>query len=73
MFEYLLTGIETSESQYEKLIEACKTKKPLFSFSDIRKRVANQALIAAMETDRPLSAELLLEIIESTKPSPSIL
>ena len=73
MFEYLLMGIETTDAEYKKLIDACKEKTPLFSFSDIRKRVANQALIAAMSGDEPLSAELLLDIISKTNPSPSIL
>lgn len=72
LFERIFSGVSIKNGALESLINACATKSTPFSYSDISKRIAKQSMIAALQNDKPLSVEIILDLIEKTEPSPQI-
>lgn len=70
VFEYLFRGIELSEKDLEKLVDASEKGATPFSYSDLINRVAKQAVFKAVELDKPFSPEVYSNVLKETQPSP---
>lgn len=68
-FRELLAGLGTSEADVERLVEVTRRDVP-FTFSDLLSRIAEPALRDALREDRPLTADLILEMAAAAIPSP---
>ncbi len=72
ILEFLTEEINVTIDEINDLLESCKAKKPVFSFSDLFTRVAKQAILQAQREDKPYSVQILQETINRTKSSPVI-
>lgn len=72
-FKSLLTGTSVSEEQIQELVDVCKSKQPLFNFSDIRRRAFVQAFVEAVYEDRLFGPEIFIEKLKQLKPSPTFI
>lgn len=72
VLEHLLEDVECSTEEIRQMVELCKAQTPLFSYSDFFTRILKQALLRAKSQDQPYSANMLLETIQQTQPSPQI-
>lgn len=71
LFNKLLEGIDHNEKDISGLLKASE-RTPPFSYSDLVQRGAEVALVAALRSDRPLSAKMLREAIEQLAPTPLV-
>ena len=71
IFSQASQGMKLSSEEIAQLVEACASKVPFFSYSDIFRRVARTAVLVAMDENQPLVGSHLLAAIEATTPSPS--
>lgn len=65
----LTSGITTLEEK-ASLVNECLKKEPLFTFSDLLRKVGYQSIIRAYSSNRALTHDDLLETIKLTNPSP---
>jgi SpoVK/Ycf46/Vps4 family AAA+-type ATPase len=72
VFQYLLSGTNATEKEIEELTNASDRGDKAYSFSDLVQKIGRQALIQAIEEDRPFDKVLLLEVLNKVEPSPSI-
>lgn len=72
LFDFVLENVKVKAEDMKHIVNACMQKKIPYSFSDVTRRVARQSLIMAWQTKQPLSAEIILDIISVTEPSPLI-
>ena len=72
LLKTILDGIKVSDKSFNALVDECKSKKPGFTSSDIIRRIGENTIAQCIKSDTPLSAELLLQIIQKTTPSPEI-
>lgn len=71
IFERASKEMKLTNAQITELVKNCLAKKPIFSFSDIFRKVARRAILQAVAEKKPLSCDHLLAAIESTTPSPT--
>lgn len=71
LFKSMFNGKMTAED-IEKLVDASERKDVPYSFSDLVQKVAKQAIIKAVEQDRPLDHNLYMDVLKRIEPSPSI-
>lgn len=69
VIDLLTSGITTPE-ETTALVNECLKKDPLFTFSDLFRKVGYQSIIRAYSSNRALTPEDLLETIKLTNPSP---
>src|SRR5207245_3561294 len=72
VFESLLAGGEVMKADIEELVVASERGEHGYSFSDLVQKVGRQALIKAIEEDRPFDKTILLEVLRHVHPSPLI-
>lgn len=72
VFESLFEGVEIKASEINELVKASENKATPYSFSDLIQKVGKQALFLAIETNRPFSKGVYLEVLKTVKPSPLI-
>lgn len=72
VFESLFEGAEIKKGDIDELIKASENKATPYSFSDLLQKVGKQALFLAIQTDRPFSKDIYLEVLRTVKPSPLI-
>ncbi|QHT66241.1 AAA family ATPase [Rhodocytophaga rosea] len=72
VFQYLLSGTNATEKEIEELTQASDRGDKAYSFSDLVQKIGKQALIQAIQEDRPFNKTLLLEVLTKVEPSPSI-
>ncbi len=70
IFEQATGGLKLSRNEVGSLVKACRAKDPIFSYSDIFRKVARTAVLKALEENVAVSAAHILTAIESTSPSP---
>lgn len=70
IFEQTTDGMKLTKDEVSSLVNACKAKTPMFSYSDIFRKVARTAVLTAMRKNVAVSADHILAAIESTSPSP---
>ncbi|MEL6699690.1 MAG: AAA family ATPase [Bacteroidota bacterium] len=70
LMELLLQGVTYSDDDIRKLVAASRKDEVRFTFSDVVHRIARQSLIEAYLKDRPFSPDIILEVIQATKPTP---
>jgi SpoVK/Ycf46/Vps4 family AAA+-type ATPase len=73
IFNTILDGARVSDAEIEELTEVALSKPTSFSYSDLFQRVAKQALLKAIENDKPFNSKILLEILKKTEPTPLII
>ncbi|MEQ9100599.1 MAG: ATP-binding protein [Imperialibacter sp.] len=66
----ILDGIKYTDLELQSLVKQCIEKQPAFTFSDIIRRIGENALVKSIKSDSPLSIETIRSVIEKTKPSP---
>ena len=71
LFKILLEGVDHDEKDICALLKVSE-RTPPFSYSDLVQRGAEAALVAALRTDRPLSAKMLRDTVEQLNPTPVI-
>lgn len=59
-----------TEIQLNALTKACSLKNPLFSYSDIFKRILEISILRAAKLNKKLSYDILMDTITLTTPSP---
>lgn len=72
VFESMLAGSGATKADIEGLVEASDRGEHSYSFSDLVQKVGRQALIKAIEEDRPFDKIILLEVLSQVHPSPLI-
>jgi SpoVK/Ycf46/Vps4 family AAA+-type ATPase len=72
VFHSILEGTEVSEKEINELVKATERKDTPYSFSDLIQKIARQAILKAIEQDRPFDKTILLEVASSIEPSPLI-
>ncbi len=72
VFESLLIGTGAARSDIDELVIASGKDGKQYSFSDLVQRIGRYGLIRAIEEDIPFNKQLLLEVLASVEPSPSI-
>jgi SpoVK/Ycf46/Vps4 family AAA+-type ATPase len=72
VFGALLTGSSTGKSDIDELVLASDRGDHGYSFSDLVQKVGRQALIKAIEEDRPFDKTIFLEVLQQVHPSPLI-
>ena len=73
VIETLVKDIEPTEAEMKELSESCKAQSIPYTYSDFYRRIAKQTILKAWESDQPYSADLLIQTIQETKPSPQFL
>lgn len=71
LFQRLLKGASTSDRQFQELVRLT-AKNPGYTFSDLTDRIGRLALRRAVKDNKPLTAELILQAIADTKPTPPL-
>ncbi len=69
VIELLTSGITTTQES-AAMVNECMKKDPLFTFSDLFRKVGYQSIIRAYSSNRALTPDDLLETIKRTNPSP---
>lgn len=72
VFQSLLKGCNTTDKDILELTKASNRGDKPYSFSDLIQKVGRQALIRAIEEDRPFDKKILLEVLSKVEPSPLI-
>lgn len=72
VFKSLFEGTVLSDQDIGQLVKASENKTTPYSFSDLIQKVGKQALFLAVQTNRPFSKEIYLEVLKAVKPSPLI-
>ena len=72
LLEQVFKGVQFNNGGLDEITQACSGRETAYSFSDITKRIGKQSLISAWRKNVPLSKEIILEVIDRTKPSPVI-
>lgn len=72
VFQSILKGASATEKDISELVKASDKGAKPYSFSDLVQRIGRQALITAIEEDRPFDKRILLEAISNVEPSPLI-
>lgn len=72
VFQFLLSGADLPEKDIDELVKASERKDRRYSFSDLIQKVGRQAILKAIEEDRPFDNKILLEVLEVVEPSPLI-
>jgi SpoVK/Ycf46/Vps4 family AAA+-type ATPase len=72
VFHSLLSGTDTKSEEIEELVHASDRGNHPYTFSDLVQKVGRQALIQAIEEDRPYNKTILLEVLNNVQPSPLI-
>lgn len=72
VFQSIFEGADVSEKDIDELVNATERKNTPFSFSDLIQKIARQALLKAIEQDRPFDKIILLEAAKAVEPSPLI-
>lgn len=72
VFQSLLKGCNTTDKEIQELTKASDRSDKPYSFSDLIQKVGRQALIRAIEEDRPFDKKILLEVLSKVEPSPLI-
>lgn len=72
VFQSLLKGCHTTDKDIMELTKASDKGDKPYSFSDLIQKVGRQALIRAIEEDRPFDKKILLEVLSKVEPSPLI-
>jgi SpoVK/Ycf46/Vps4 family AAA+-type ATPase len=71
VFESIFEGATLSPYELDKLILASEGEV-LYSFSDLIQKVGKQALFLAIQTNKPFTVDLYLNVLKTVKPSPLI-
>lgn len=72
VFGSLLAGSGATEPDIDELVMASERGEHSYSFSDLIQKIGRQALIKAIEEDRPFDKIILLEVLSQVHPSPLI-
>ena len=72
LWSRILEGVQQTPEEFEMLVEAAGSATPLYSYSDLVERVANQALIHSWRRNVPVRADALLTALQAVEPSPMI-
>jgi SpoVK/Ycf46/Vps4 family AAA+-type ATPase len=72
VFKFLLAGTETTEEDFDILVQASKHKERPYSFSDLVQKVGRISVLKAIENDVPLNKEIILDVLKNVEPSPLI-
>lgn len=72
VFQSIFDGAEVPEKDINELVKASERKDTPYSFSDLIQKIGRQAILKAVEQDRPFDKNILLEVLKSVDPSPSI-
>lgn len=72
VFQSIFEGADMTEKDINELVKASERKDTAYSFSDLIQKVGRQAILKAIELDRPFDKTILLEVLSSVEPSPLI-
>lgn len=72
VFQTILEGADVTEKDINELVKASERKETAYSFSDLIQKIGRQSILKAIEHDRPFDKTILLEVLSSVEPSPSI-
>jgi SpoVK/Ycf46/Vps4 family AAA+-type ATPase len=72
VFQSIFEGADLPEKDINDLVKASERKNTAYSFSDLIQKVGRQAILKAIEQDRPFDKAILLEVLSSVQPSPLI-
>jgi AAA+ superfamily predicted ATPase len=69
--ERLLDGTKPTPEELDEIIEICKSKNPLFNFSDIRRRAFVQSFVECIASNKAFGAKIFADKLRSLTPSPT--
>jgi len=72
VFQSIFEGADVTEKDINELVKASERKDTAYSFSDLIQKIGRQAILNAIEQDRPFDKTILLEVFSSVEPSPLI-
>lgn len=72
VFKSIFEGTKVNDTDITDLVSASENKATPFSFSDLIQKVGKQAFFLAIQSDRPFTKDIYLEVLKTTKPSPLI-
>lgn len=72
VFESILSGVNIQKGDIDELVKASGEKNRPYTFSDLVHKIGKQAILRAIEQDRPFGKEILLEVMSTVEASPLI-
>lgn len=70
VLKYILQEDSSSDEFFKKAYEFLNKSEIAYSFSDLIQRIARQAILNAVEMNKPLTPEIYWKVLEQTRPTP---